>query len=139
VNAIKQLARTALAGVLCVACGPTGAPPADSSGPCGPPRLTILAPVAGETVRAPAQVRFQIRCFRVGPAPDGHLHAWTGPPEASPPLELRPRRQSGVVEIPDPLLSGEQTLTFQLAHADHTPVRNPEARVVIRDVVFEGP
>jgi len=52
---------------------------------------------------------------------------------------LRPQAQAGVVELPDPLLSGERTVTFQLAYADHTPVRNPEARVVVSGVVFEGP
>jgi hypothetical protein len=129
--------------VLSAACGSTGAAPsASASGsgaPCGPPRLTILEPVAGATVRAPLQVRFRVACFWVGPAPGGHLHAWVGPPASSRRFELTPTGQAGVVEVPDPLLSGRQTLTFQLAHADHTAVANPEARVVVREVVFEGP
>jgi hypothetical protein len=138
VNAIK-LALGAVSVVLCTACAPTGAGPSASSAPCGPPKLTILSPVAGATVRAPLPVRFRIDCFRVGAAPYGHLHAWVGPPQSSPRLELRPTEQAGVVEIPDPLLSGERTLTFQLARADHTAVRNAEARVVVSDVTFEGP
>jgi hypothetical protein len=128
-----RLALVAVTVVLSAACGPTGA------APCGPPRLTILEPVPGETVRAPLQVRFRVACFRVGPASGGHLHAWAGPPGAGRRFELTPTEQVGVVEVPDPLLSGRQTLTFQLAHADHTAVANPEARVVVRDVVFEGP
>ena len=85
------------------------------------------------------EVRFQVECFRVGPPPDGHIHAWVSPPGSSARYELRPQAQAGVVELPDPLLSGERTVTFQLAYADHTPVRNPEARVVVSGVVFEGP
>jgi hypothetical protein len=142
VNAFR-LALVAVTVVLSAACGSTGAAPsASASGsgaPCGPPRLTILEPVAGATVRAPLQVRFRVACFRVGPAPGGHLHAWVGPPASSRRFELTPTGQAGVVEVPDPLLSGRQTLTFQLAHADHTAVANPEARVVVREVVFEGP
>jgi hypothetical protein len=138
-NAIKFAALGAATAVLCAACGSTGAGPPASSAPCGPPRLTILAPVPRETVRAPVQVRFRVDCFAVGPPPLGHLHAWAGPPGSSRRYELRPRRQAGVIEIPDPLLSGQRTLAFQLARADHTPVGNPEARVVVRDVTFEGP
>jgi hypothetical protein len=139
-NAIK-LGLVAATTVVCVACGSTGAgpsPPA-SSAPCGPPKLTILEPVPGQTVRAPAQVQFRVDCFRLGPSPAGHIHAWAGPPGSSQRFELRPSQRAGVVEISDPLLSGERTLTFQLANADHTPVPNPEARVVVPDVVFEGP
>jgi hypothetical protein len=105
---------------------------------CGPPRLTILSPAPGETVRPPPEIRFRIRCFRVGPAPYGHLHAWTGPPGASSRFELRPHRQAGTIVLPDPLLSGRQTLTFQLARANHAAVRNRAARVVVRDVIFES-
>jgi hypothetical protein len=103
------------------------------------PRLTILSPSAGETVRAPLRVEYRVRCFRLGPAPYGHIHAWAGTPGASRRYELRPRRQAGVVELRDPLLSGERTLTFQLARANHKLVPNRAARVVVRDVVFEGP
>lgn len=137
-NAIK-LTLGAVTVVLCTACGPSGAGPSASSASCGPPRLTILSPVSGETVRAPLPVQFRVDCFRVGAAPYGHLHAWAGPPQTSPRFELRVGEQAGVVEIPNPQLSGERTLTFQLARADHTPVRNPEARVVIGGVIFEGP
>lgn len=98
-----------------------------------------MSPTSGETVQAPTRVRFRVRCFRVGPAPYGHIHAWVHPPRTSRRLELRPRRQAGVVEIADPLLSGQRTLVFQLARANHKPLRNPEARVVVRDVIFEGP
>src|SRR5262245_25156388 len=135
-NAIRVLPG-ALSLALCAA-GIAGDRPSASNAPCGSPRLTILSPATGETVRAPPEIRFRIRCFRVGPAPYGHLHAWTGPPGASPRFELRPRRQAGTVVLPDPLLSGRQTLTFQLARANHTPVRNRAARVVVRDVVFES-
>jgi hypothetical protein len=139
VNAIK-VAMAAATAVLCAACGPSGAAPSPPAPPC-PPRLTILSPVSGETTRAPLRVRLRVDCFRVGPDPGGHIHAWAGPPGASRRYELWPRRQSGVleVELPDPLLSGERTLTFQLARADHSAVANPEAKVVVTGVVFEGP
>jgi hypothetical protein len=136
-NAIKLLPG-ALSLVLCAA-SIAGGKPSAANATCGPPRLTILSPAPGETVRPPPEIRFRIRCFRVGPAPYGHLHAWTGPPGASPRLELRPHRQSGMVVLPDPLLSGRRTLTFQLARANHSTVRNREARVVVRGVVFESP
>ena len=135
-NAIRVLPG-ALSLVLCAA-GIAGDRPSASNAPCGPPRLTILSPATGETVRAPPEIRFRIRCFRVGPAPYGHLHALTGPPGASPRFELRPRRQAGTVVLPDPLLSGRLTLTFRLARANHAPVRNRAARVVVRDVNFES-
>jgi hypothetical protein len=116
-----------------------GAEPSASPAACGPPRLTIVSPEPGETVRPPLEVRFRIRCFQVGPAPYGHLHAWTGPLGASPRIELRPRRQIGIVVLPDPVLSGRRTLTFRIARANHAPVRNREARVVVRGVLFESP
>jgi hypothetical protein len=109
------------------------------STPCGPPRLTILSPRPGDTVRAPVEVRFRVRCFRLGAAPHGHIHAWARRPGESRRYELRPKRQAGVVQIPDATLSGEHTLTFQLARANHRPLRNTEARVVVRGVVFESP
>jgi hypothetical protein len=137
VNAIKLLPGT-LTLVLSAA-AIAGAEPSASPAACGPPRLTIVSPVHGETVRPPLEVRFRIRCFRVGPAPYGHLHAWTGPLGASPRIELRPHRQIGIVVLPDPVLSGRRTLTFQLARANHASVGNREARVVVRGVLFEGP
>jgi hypothetical protein len=107
---------------------------------CGPPRLTILSPSAGETVGAPPlRVEYRARCFRLGPAPYGHIHVWTGPPATTRRLEVRPRRQAGSFEVGSPTLSGRHTLTFQLARAGHVPVRNPGARVVVRNVLFEGP
>jgi len=99
----------------------------------------VLSPVSGETVRAPLQVQFRVDCFWLASPPGGHIHAWASPPGASPRYELRPHEQAGVVEIPDPFLSGERTLTFQLAYSNHAPVRNPEARVTVANVVFEGP
>jgi hypothetical protein len=106
---------------------------------CGPPRLTILSPQPGETVRAPVDVRYRVRCFKLGATPYGHIHAWAGKPGESRRYELRPMRQAGVVQIPDATLSGEHTLTFRLARANHSPLRNPEARVVVRAVLFESP
>jgi hypothetical protein len=103
------------------------------------PGLTIRSPVSGETVRAPLEVSYRVRCFRLGPAPYGHIHAWAGEPGESRRYELHPRRQAGVVQIRDATLSGERTLTFQLARADHKPVPNRAARAVVRNVVFEGP
>lgn len=103
------------------------------------PRLTIRSPVSGETVRAPLEVAYRVRCFRLGPAPYGHIHAWAGRPGESLRYELRPRRQAGIVQLRDATLSGERTLTFQLARAGHKAVSNPTARVVVRHVVFEGP
>jgi hypothetical protein len=118
---------------------PLGSGAAAPGGGCGPPRLAILSPTAGETVGAPLRVEFRVRCFRLGPAPYGHLHVWTGPPATTRRLEVRPLRQAGSFRVGSPTLSGRHTLTFQLARAGDGPVRNPEARVVVRDVLVEGP
>jgi hypothetical protein len=123
----------------CAALGLVGSGAAAPRTACGPPRLTIVSPTAGETVSAPLRAQFSVRCFRLGLAPYGHIHAWTGPPGSTRRIELRPHRQSGVLEVGGPLLSGPHTLTFQLARANHTAVTNRTARVVVRDVVFEGP
>jgi hypothetical protein len=103
-----RLVPTAATLAACAAFGLVGFEAA-ARGACGPPRLTIVSPTPGETVRAPLRAQFSGRCFLLGPAPYGHIHAWTGPPGTSPRFELRPRRQAGVVELRDPLLSGRHT------------------------------
>ncbi|SRR6266508_3460149 len=138
VNAIR-LVPVALAAFLAAANGLAGARAPAARVSCGASRLTILAPQAGDTVRAPVQVTYRVRCFHLGRAPYGHIHAWAGRPGESRRYELRPLHQAGTVELPNPYLSGEHTLTFQLARANHQPLRSPGARAVVRDVVFESP
>ena len=50
-----------------------------------------------------------------------------------------PLIHQGVLVVGDAQLSGRHTLTFQLARANHATVTNRAARVVVRDVLFEGP
>jgi hypothetical protein len=136
IGILKLAPASVRAAAVVAAAAVAGAPAPPARAACGPPTLTILSPHDGETVQAPLEVRYRIRCFRVGSPPSGHLHVWVG---ARRRLELYPRRQAGSVGLSSPLLSGRLTLTFQLARASHAPVRNREARVVVSDLVFEGP
>src|SRR5262245_49313944 len=90
--------RTKLASGCALALGAVVLGGAGSPAPATPcvPRLTSRAPVTGETVRAPLEIRFRVRCFRLGPAPYGHIHAWVGKRGESRRYELRPRRQTGI-------------------------------------------
>ena len=133
------LASVAATLAVSAAVGLAGSGAAAPDAVCGLPRLTISSPKAGETVGAPLRAVFSVRCFRLGAAPYGHIHAWTGPPGSARRLELRPRRQAGVLVVGSAQLSGRHTLTFQLARANHATVTNRAARVVVRDVLFEGP
>jgi hypothetical protein len=99
------------------------------------PTLTILSPHSGERVSAPVPIRYVVTGFVSG---NTSLFVYLGGPGSSLEFELPLRAMSGVVYLEDqPMLSGKRTLTFQLA-VDHQPLQNPEAQVILRDVVIEG-
>ena len=102
------------------------------------PRLTILSPRSGETVRAPFKVRYSVAGFRIGAAPYGHIRVYVDRVGGLR-FDLAARGQSGETAVPDhPLLSGRRDLVFVLVRANGTRVPGAKATFTLRDVVIEG-
>src|ERR1700730_18746012 len=92
------------------------------------PSLTILSPVAGETVRTPFVVRYRVTCIRIGRAGGAHIELVFGQPRSMR-IPLQPGTARDLAIVPrNPLLSGRRTLVFQLARADRTLLRRVRAR-----------
>lgn len=102
------------------------------------PKLVVLEPDSGDTVRAPFPLRYSVTGFRLGGAPYGHIQVYVGSLRGLR-LDVTPTKQAGEVIVPShPLLSGKRTLIFALARPNHTLLVNRESRVTVRDVVITG-
>jgi hypothetical protein len=96
------------------------------------PSLQLVGLIDGAVLRLPAQVRFAVTGFRVGPGAGG-ITMIAGSREY--PLELG----AGVLTLPDDkLLTGKRDLTFVLVRPDGTRLANREARATVYGVVLAG-
>src|ERR1700730_2587104 len=95
------------------------------------PSLTILSPVAGETVRTPFVVRYRVTCVRIGRAGGAHIElVFRQPRSMRIPLQSRSMRDVAIGPR-NPLLSGRRTLVFQWARADRTLLPGVRARSTV--------
>lgn len=103
-----------------------------------PPSLTILSPVAGDTVRTPFPVRYRVTCIRVART-GAHLEIVFGGPRSMR-IRLQTGTQRDVAIVPrNPLLSGRRTLVFQLARVDRTLLPGARARFTVGPLTIAGP
>jgi hypothetical protein len=103
-----------------------------------PRSLTILSPVAGDTVRTPFPVRFRVTCVRVGRT-GAHIEIVFGSPRSMR-IRLQPGAEPNLAIVPrHPLLSGRRTLLFQLARADRTLLPGVRARFRVGPLTIAGP
>jgi hypothetical protein len=109
--------------------------PLTSSSGFAVPTLTILSPHSGERVSAPVPIRYRVTKFASGRTT---LLLYPGVLGSSPEFAFPLSDATGVVTLEDqPMVSGRRTLTFILA-MDDRPLQNPEAQVILRNVVIEG-
>ena len=101
--------------------------------------LRILQPAAGDTVTLPAAIHYEVTGFEVGALSGGHMHAFVVGIENGFWADIPLERQSGVAVLPDnKLLTGKRDVTFQLARSDHTLLPDPEASVIVENLIMEG-
>jgi hypothetical protein len=147
VSVILRLGTGALLLVLASAC--VSGPGSGEASPDAPatqetqadasvPTLVILSPRTGETVTPPVPIRYRVTGIDIHRG-SSYVQLYLGKPGSSPMIEYPLTHASGIVFLKaHPMLSGRRTLTFELALADHQPLRNPEARVTLQDVIVEG-
>lgn len=107
-------------------------PPAAATPPL--PVLKVLLPEPGGTITVPFELRYQVAGFDVGDPPRGHLHAIWGE-GAGELVEVPLPVQVGTVEVGG-IPEGRRDLRLTLARADHSPVENPEATVLLAGSTF---